>query len=125
MKRVLIVLLTLLWVAASNHCRLESIPSLQFFACSDHAQNDSHHDTSNDTDGCAFETQLYKAETAQVSLPAPVLLSTASLVPKWADLSALRSSTPILPDDAPMELSRVWQFSCRAALPPRAPSLLS
>ena len=124
-KTVLILLLTLLWAAASNHCKLEQVPGLSFLACTDHAEETPQQDRGCDTDGCSFEVQLYKTETAQASMPAPVLLFTFFLSPLFDELVAPSTTSHILPDAAPVVLTRVWQFSYRTALPPRAPSLLS
>ena len=124
-KTVLIVLLTLVWASASHHCKLKYIPGLEFLACSDHAEDESHQNNGCETDGCAFETQLYKTENAQDSVPAPLILFAPFLILEWAELSSPESVNHILPDAAPVELPRVWQFFYRTALPPRAPSPLS
>lgn len=125
MKTVLILLLTLLWAAASNHCKLEQVPGLTFLACTDHAEDVPVEDRGCDTDGCSFEVQLYKTENAQASMPAPTFLFIFSLSPLVDELSASAAASDFLPDSAPVVLPRVWQFSYRTALPPRAPSLLS
>jgi hypothetical protein len=127
-KTVLILLLTLVWAAASNHCKLEQVPGLTFLACADHAeetQDIPSQDEGCDTDGCSFEVQLYKTENAQASAPAPLFLFTLFLNPLLHELVAPATTSHILPDAAPVVLTRVWQFSYRTALPPRAPSLLS
>ena len=125
MKTVLILLLTLFWAAASNHCKLEQIPGLDFLACADHAQEAPSEDKGCETDGCSFEGQLYKVEKSQVSFSAPTFLFTFLLSPLFDELSAFKAVSHALPDAAPVVLTRVWQFSYRTALPPRAPSLLS
>jgi len=125
-KTVLVVLLALIWAVASNHCKLEEIPGLQFLACCDHEGAAPHQDDDCETDGCAtFENQLYKSENAQLSVAAPTLLFAAFLSPPWAELSPPPAVSHVLPDAAPAVLPRIWQFSYRTALPPRAPSLLS
>jgi hypothetical protein len=122
-RTVLIVALAFLWTAASNHCKLEQIPGLEFLSCCTHDETAPHQDDDCQDDGCAtFENQLYKTENARNSLPSPALLFAAFLNPGWAELSAPRAINPVLPDAAPTGLSRVWQFSYRTALPPRAPS---
>lgn len=128
----MIVLLTLFWAAASNHCKLKDIRGLEFLACGeslaccDSAEDGPDHQHRDcDTDGCAFETQLYKTENAQDSVPAPIVLFAAFLVAEWAEPSVSEPPSRLLPDAPPMELPRVWQFFHRTALPPRAPSLLS
>jgi len=124
-KTVLILLLTLLWAAASNHCKLEQVPGLTFLACTDHAEDAPTEDRGCETDGCSFEFQLYKTENAQASMPAPTFLFTFLLSPLFDELVAPATTSHFLPDSAPVVLPRVWQFSYRTALPPRAPSILA
>lgn len=125
-KKVLIVLLALLWLAASNHCRLEGLPGLGFLTCCTHEDSAPHQDDDCETDGCAaVENQLYKTETAQISVVAPTLLFATFLSSAWVELFPPASASQIPPDAAPAVLLRVWQFTYRTALPPRAPSLLS
>ena len=125
-KTMLILVLALLWAAASNHCKLEQVPAFAFLVCCDHEEAAPHEDADCETDGCAtFENQLYKTENARTSFPAPSLLLAIFLQPLWAELSPPALVSHVWPDAAPTELSRVWQFSHRTALPPRAPSLLS
>ena len=126
LKTVMILVLVTLWVMASNHCRLEHIPALAFMTCCDHDDSAGSQDKDCEADGCAaVENQLYKADTSQRVTPAPTVLLTHFLSPVLAELLAPAASSHVLPDAAPMELPRVWQFSYRTALPPRAPSLAS
>jgi hypothetical protein len=125
-KAVLIVLLALLWAAASNHCKLEEIPGLEFLSCCAHDDTAPHQDDDCESDGCAaFENQLYKTETTQVSVALPILLFDSFLSPLLVEPSPPAPVNSVSPDAAPVILPRVWQFSYRTALPPRAPSLLS
>lgn len=125
MKTVMTLMLVALWATASNHCRLEQFSCFDFLVCCDHDEAAAHQDTDCDTDGCSFETQLYKAESARISVAAPDLLSVLFLLPEQSEPAAHSSVNHVQPDAAPMELPRIWQFSHRTALPPRAPSLLS
>jgi len=125
-KTILIVLLALLWAAASNHCKLEQLPGLEFLACGDHENTAPHEDEDCETDGCAsFENQLYKSENALASAPAPTVLSTLFHPPLFDEFASPAVISHVLPDAAPAGFFRIWQFSHRTALPPRAPSLLS
>ena len=125
-KIVLTVLLALFWVAATNHCRLEHIPGLAFMVCCDQEDSTGSQDKDCETDGCAaVENQLYKAENTQLSMPAPTFVFTLFLTPLFDELPTPAASSHVLPDAAPMQLPRVWQFFYRTALPPRAPSLAS
>ena len=125
-KTILILLLALLWAAAGNHCKLEQIPGWEFLACCIHEDIAPHQDDDCATDGCAtVENQLYKNETARICVAAPTLLFATFVSLQWAELSIPPTVSHILPDAAPTELARVWQFSYRTALPARAPSFAS
>ncbi len=125
MKTVMTLMLVALWATASNHCRLEQFSCFDFLVCCDHDEAAPHQDADCATDGCSFETQLYKTETGRVSVAAPAFLCAAFFLAEEAGLSASPFVKITLPDAAPMELPRVWQFYQRTALPPRAPTRLS
>ena len=126
---MLTLMLVALWATASNHCRLEQFSCFDFLRCCDHDEAAPHQDTDCETDcetdGCSFETQLYKTESARIAVTAPDLLSALFHLPQESEPAAPPSVNHVLPDAAPMELPRIWQFSHRTALPPRAPSPLS
>jgi len=126
LKRIAVLAVLALWLPATNHCKLEQIPGLAFLACCELEDSPTHQDEDCETDGCAtFENQLYKTETAQIVVASPTLLLTAILSPLSADLCPPVTASYVPPDAAPALLPRVWQFSYRTALPPRAPSLHS
>jgi len=109
-----------MWLVATNHCRLEVIPCLSFFACCQQEDGVPAPADDCDTDGCAtVESGFYKLEDAQALLPpmVPAILPTPRLT---VELPAL---TTILFDASPPELPGTWQFSTRSAAPPRAPSI--
>lgn len=114
-----------LWLAATNHCRLEQIPALGFLSCCEDGGNTQDDDCQ--ADGCAsLEDGLYKTENnqAQVVTPVFVLVEFPALHGKSLECSD-ESGRCVLLNSAPLELPRTWQFSLRAAAPPRAPSLAS
>ena len=124
LKTVAVFGLLAVWLAASNHCRLELIPGLNFLACCDHEDAAPHQDNDCDTDGCAaVESGFCKMEDglASVSALPPVTLTLL--------LSLLSVQVPppsiVMLDAVRPELAVTWQFSFRAAAPPRAPSLVS
>jgi hypothetical protein len=77
-------------------------------------------------DSCSVvESGLYKIEDHPplTSGLVGVLAYTAS---NWEVEPAERIVPHVLPaGPAPPELPRLWQFSCRAAMPPRAPSSIA
>jgi len=115
-----------LWLAASNHCRLELVPGLGFLTCCEKGEGAPGQDEDCQTDGCAaVEGSFYKFEDGKCSLSAPVLVAAMSLAVASDQLAQpSRISSPSSPT-APPELPVRWQFVFRAAAPPRAPSLVS
>ena len=126
LKTITVLAMLALWLPATNHCRLESISALAFLVCCDHEGGAPHQDNDCDTDGCAVvESGFYKTEDAKVDAVAPVLVMAVFLLPTVEQIALL---PPLLADFftiASPELPVTWQFSFRAALPPRAPSLAS
>jgi hypothetical protein len=123
--RTILVLATLgLWFPATNHCRLELIPGLEFLRCaSDTAEANCDADCA--TDGCdVVEKGLYKSENDRPAVPLP-RASFALLVPSLAEMLCRVAVSQPQSVFAPPELPKVWQFSYRTALPPRAPSIAS
>ena len=120
--RTVMVLATLaLWLPATNHCRLESIPGLEFLRCASDTENGSD----CDGDGCdTVEKGFYKIENDRPIVPAPVLVAIVSPAPLLAESPAPGLVNGQL-TSAPPELLKVWQFSFRTALLPRAPSIAS
>jgi hypothetical protein len=112
------------WLAASNHCRLELIPGLSFLACQDNGA--PLQEKGCETDGCAtVESGFYKMEDGQSPVSASPVATLTLLLPLLSVQVPPSSTTPPTLDVTPPELSVTWQFSFRAAAPPRAPSLVS
>ena len=129
LKRLLQILglvLAVLWVPITSHCAWEHLPGLQLFQCAPDttpgASQDSSPGSDCDGDGCAqLETASYKVSDPQVDVQAPR---------PWLVVELFRLARPPLEQPCPptpvtRELPVRWQFSFRAALPPRAPSIVS
>ncbi len=124
-KSVLIVLLAL-WLPATLHCGLELVPSLSFLRCGEHQDEKSHQTAGCDEDFCAtVESGCYRVED-HPSVGVPPVPTVAAGGMDWL-VEDLLPERPLLPvaQPSPPDLSRIWQFSYRAALPPRAPSFVS
>jgi hypothetical protein len=126
---MLVMAFATLWVAAGAHCRLEVLPGFEFLSCCQHPdaqKTPAHHEKDCDDDGCAaIELGFYKLEQPQQAPLEPLLALASWLVPLT---DACRPGAPDfegLASGAPPELPRLWQFSQRTALPPRAPSIVS
>jgi hypothetical protein len=128
-RTLLIGVITILWVVAGSHCLLETLPGFAFLSCGHHpeaAQTRAHHASDCGDDGCdAVELGFYTQPEHLTALvkPAPALI--AWLVPLpgacWTGPSTFRPT----PSPSPPDLPKVWQFSQRTALPPRAPTFAS
>jgi len=126
LKRVAVFVFLAIWLAASNHCRLEFIPGLNFLACCEQGDGVPTQDKDCETDGCAtVESGFYKMEEGQASMSAPPLVAVTLLPSLFRVQVAPASANPGTLAATPLELPVTWQFSYRAAAPPRAPSLVS
>ena len=111
------VLLLGLWVPATAHCNLESVPGLEFLSCCDHADTAPHEDDDCETDACAIvESGFYKIEDDGAVLPELI-----AIVLPAVNLQRTVFFTPSQP--APPTISRVWSFVSRLSPPARAPAL--
>ena len=122
LRTVITLVIVALWPLVTMHCKLETIPGLEFLRCA------SDTDTKSDCqgDGCeTVESALYKVPDNQNIAPEPVVQTVA--------LSALLECEDRSHDDhpgwlvtaAPPELAKAWQFSLRTAPLPGAPSFIS
>jgi hypothetical protein len=122
----MVLLLALAWVPLMSHCKLESVPGLEFLACL--SDGDSHGEQSSDCDDtgcCSAEKSLYKTEKSHLALPSPDFLPPSSApVADLANAFLYEASVGIL-TAAPPELTKTWHFISRTASPPRAPSIVS
>jgi len=114
-----------LWGLAAMHCKLEALPGLGFLRSCCFVDSAPSSPRDCESDGCGdVEDGSYRAEEQKAAAPQPPLML-ALMSP------VLEAPLPDLPgvcfsvSQAPPELPRFWQFSDRAALPPRAPSLVA
>ena len=122
-----VAMLTLaLWGLATLHCDLEQVPGFEFLV-SCHPQNAPHQDNDCDNDGCsAVESGFYQLEKQPPAVSAPLLVL-SFVLPLW-EVATPRPAPHLALErlnGSPPELPRVWQFSSRTALPPRAPSCVA
>jgi hypothetical protein len=118
-----------LWVAAGSHCLLEVLPGLEFLSCCEHGpteQSPAHHETDCAGDGCAaIESGFYKVERPRVAPVKPLLPLVAWLTTVRDNVQFSAAEPPDIASVPPAELCRIWQFTQRTALPPRAPTFVS
>jgi len=124
-KAVAVVVLAL-WGLAAMHCKLEVLPGLDFLKKSCCFADSAPSSPKNcESDGCgAVEYGSYRAEEQNAAAPQPLLILALISPVMEAPLPAL-PGVCFSESQAPPELHRIWQFSYRTALPPRAPSFAS
>lgn len=126
LRTLLTLLLVAFWPLVTSHCILEQMPGLEFLACADEATAVPHQENDCETDGCAsVESGFYKTGEGRLAVPAPPLAVSAFLTAIVLESARSITQRDAVFDSVPPGLSKVWQFSSRAAASPRAPSLAS
>jgi len=122
LKTVITLLLLALWPLVVMHCKLETMPGLEFLRCA----SDTPTSSDCEGDGClTVESATYKAPDHENVTPQPVFQALAlSALPEGENRSC-DPDLPVLVSSVPPELPKVWQFSFRTALLPRAPTIVS
>ena len=124
LRNILFALTALAWLVTTMHCRLETVPGLQFLACKTATPPSNPNSHCDDNGCCAAEKSQYRTEQDHLTLPAQQFF--LSSVPVLDVPKALPDEVRLgLLTAAPPELPKTWQFSLRAALPVRAPSFAS
>ena len=113
------VLLAVLWLPLTQHCRMEAAGVIAT-AC------ESAHSHACANCGCgAVEDGGYKLDTASVKLPPPSILACLCYLCPPLEISLDISYREPAPEsvDRPLDWVPSWQFVRRAAPPSRAPSI--
>ena len=128
LRAIVSLLLVALWLPASSHALLEHFEVIhQVHADHEADSADSHeHDADNHeaADGVCMLSSSHVTVPLPDSIPMPMFCAPGL---HWAsELHAGQQPSGLAPPGtAPPQLSHGWQFSFRAALPARAPSLAS
>lgn len=120
----MILALAAFWPLVTSHCKLEPIADFEFLFCGQSEKSAPRGDDDCDNDGCAIiESGLYKTEERLVTASPPLIAVVGSPAPtSEVQPLSLRSASAA---SSPPEIHKSWQFSQRAASPPRAPSFTS
>ena len=124
-RNIFFALAAFLWLPASAHCQLESVPGLEFLRCAVDAQTPGRSTDCSDSGCCAVEKLHYKSNQVRITIPSPdlLLLLPVALTDIADKLSNEVSAIALAA--IPPELPKCWQFVFRTASPPRAPSFAS
>src|SRR5262245_43621230 len=117
-KSILSLVCLAVWLPAISHCKLESMDAFKFLTCCSHEGKAAHQDDDCRKDVCAgVESGLYKIRDNGPLVTPVVSVFLFLLAPPVFEDSA--AEAVIETAAAPFELTRSWQFSLRAASPPR------
>jgi hypothetical protein len=122
LKKIIAMVLLALWAPITSHCLLEVADLIpDALHCAD-ACVPGNGDCSDEADACSsLESASYRMDD---ECPAIVVPLSATLIRAGEPLCSLQCSYASF-SVAPFELTVTWQFSCRTALLPRAPSFVS
>jgi hypothetical protein len=134
-KRIVVLLLVAIWLPASSHALLQHagfIHQQHEDEHDPHSDADHHGDSDgrheHDADNHAAADGLCLLAMGKLQVPAPPFVATlgwllVALLPPSAQANGMAFHTGLSPPGTtPPELSHIWQFSFRTALPVRAPS---
>jgi hypothetical protein len=124
-RNIIFALAAFLWLPASAHCQLESVPGFEFLQCAADAPTSNGSTDCADSDCCAAEKAQYKSAQLRVKLPLPELLPELPVEFTFAAKLTLETLSVAGLVAARPELPHCWQFLFRTAAPPRSPSFIS
>ncbi|MCC7377434.1 MAG: hypothetical protein IT581_22425 [Verrucomicrobiales bacterium] len=124
--RMCFLVVALLWVPLTAHCRIASVPGLEFLRCGDHEHSeDQDHKSCEDRGCCAQENGNYQCsrwEDLSPNLP-PDLVNTLGCGVLVRGLAREETEGVLIAAPPPTPPSaNSWTFELRLALPVRAPS---
>jgi hypothetical protein len=126
LKTIVSLTVLALWATCTLRCEMEVLASSAAMSCCDEAGDESNEaPTQPKQCVCSFvQSGGFISEKSGVPMPLPhFALITPSALPQADD--SLHTPAPAELISPPPELAKVWQFTFRTALPPRAPSFVS
>ncbi len=126
LKTIVTVLVLAVWAACTAHCTIENLSACAGVPCcnEDGGQSDQTPQTPGHCVCGAIQAGGYVSQDSAVAMPLPLEGVVLFVVaPEAADLPT--GSGSVEPAASPPGALEPWQFLFRAALPARAPSLVS
>jgi len=126
LKTIVAAVFLVLWLPLTSHCLLEGAGLMpDILRCCDTCAPDGKDQGCEDDACCSLESTAYKLDCERPAFIPPALgLLLPVLFHSVEPPAAPQNSLGFLSVASP-ELPVTWQFSCRTALPPRAPSFVS
>ncbi|MEO6873791.1 MAG: hypothetical protein ABI222_03105 [Opitutaceae bacterium] len=122
---MLSLLLVALWLPATQHCAMQ-VTGLIPTTCPDEQSSCASQNAA--IDGCStVENAAYSQATPVLKAPVPILAGLVGFLCNHCVFEATAVAAVAFPRvtmDRPLDWVRTWQFTQRAALPARAPSIL-
>jgi len=124
LRAMWLVVMALSWAPLSIHCQLEAVSGLSFLRCpTSHAAHPAPGSHCEDTGCCAWESGAWQLPASQPAVALAPVVSPVWMLPEVPEQTAPPAAVALRKShEAPSDLPAHWQFACRAALPPRAPS---
>jgi hypothetical protein len=124
LKSILTLLLAVAWVPLTAHCQIEKLTGLELLSCSCPAADTSCDDSHSDGACCGWESGQYQLPQGQPTVAAPLVAVVPMVMLAVEVRLPAKPASPV--ESAPLPRPpKPWQFSLRAALPVRAPSVTS
>lgn len=125
LKGIVSVIVLALWASCTIHCELEMFAAAEASSCCQGDEQPGGKPGSSESCVCrAIASGGYTVQkNAPVAAPVPDVILVFTEIAQSEDV--LREALVEDLISAPPELPRIWQFSLRTALPPRAPSVVS
>jgi hypothetical protein len=124
LKTVVSLIVLALWATCTLRCEIEILAHSAAMSCCDEAGDESNQAPAQPKHCvCSFiQSGGFISEKSDISMPLPNDALFIAIASPQADDSLPAPAELIL---SPPELAKSWQFSYRAAAPPRAPSFVS
>ena len=125
LHKILAIFFLTVWASCTIHCEVENLACSNEFSCFNKADNSGQEPSGKTHCVCsAIESGGYLLQkNAFLGFLAQNLLLAFIVSPQNEDAVPQPELHKLI--FSPPELAKTWQFSFRAALPPRAPSLVS
>ncbi len=124
LRTILTVLLAVAWMPLTAHCQIEQVTGLEILRCAPTETGGAPCSPSDGGACCSWESGQYHQPAGQPEAAAPLVAlvpPVVVMVERWT--SAETGGRGL--SEAPPGPPKPWQFSLRAALPVRAPSMAS